>query len=326
MVLDNDFQLGEWRVKPHTNMIEGPEGETHLEPKAMQVLALLAQRAGGVVQKQEILDDVWDGTYVSDEVLPNAIWELRKALGDDARKPRFIQTLPKKGYRLIVPVDLRVDAPLSEENASLRASFPWVLSAATVVVAMLFGLVVFFLNETATDGRPPRGTADDPYSVLIMSFDNHTNVEDLDWLSTGAPTMLRTGLAEISGIQVVSTARLEQVLADSRDDVGQQSVAHRTGADTVVRGSIFDELQRCLGGKGAQARLQRTHQPYLCTLANRFQPPLQSEHRAQRIAVRLHVRGQHDLFRGANALGDVLNRRIGNVLTHALASGGAVAD
>ena len=239
MVLDNDFQLGEWRVKPHTNMIEGPEGETHLEPKAMQVLALLAQRAGGVVQKQEILDDVWDGTYVSDEVLPNAIWELRKALGDDARKPRFIQTLPKKGYRLIVPVDLRVDAPLSEENASLRASFPWVLSAATVVVAMLFGLVVFFLNETATDGRPPRGTADDPYSVLIMSFDNHTNVEDLDWLSTGAPTMLRTGLAEISGIQVVSTARLEQVLADSRDDVGQQSVAHRTGADTVVRGSIF---------------------------------------------------------------------------------------
>ena len=93
MVLDNDFQLGEWRVKPHTNMIEGSDGEAHLEPKAMQVLALLAQRAGDVVQKQEILEDVWDGTYVSDEVLPNAIWELRKALGDDAKKPRFIQTL-----------------------------------------------------------------------------------------------------------------------------------------------------------------------------------------------------------------------------------------
>ena len=208
MVLDNDFQLGEWRVKPHTNMIEGPEGEAHLEPKAMQVLALLAQHAGGVVEKQEILEDVWDGTYVSDEVLPNAIWELRKALGDDARKPRFIQTLPKKGYRLIAPVDLRVDATVTEEASSRRASFPWVLSAATAVVAMLFGLVVFFLNETPNDGRTRRGTADDPYSVLVMSFDNHTDAEDIDWLSSGAPTMLRTGLAEISGIRVVSTARL----------------------------------------------------------------------------------------------------------------------
>ncbi len=148
MVLDNDFQLGEWRVKPHTNMIEGPEGEAHLEPKAMQVLALLAQHAGGVVQKQEILEDVWDGTYVSDEVLPNAIWELRKALGDDAKKPRFIQTLPKKGYRLIAPVDLHVNAPVTEQASSSWALFPWVLAAAAVV-AMLFGLVVLFLDDVA---------------------------------------------------------------------------------------------------------------------------------------------------------------------------------
>ncbi len=238
MVLDNDFQLGEWRVKPHTNMIEGPEGEAHLEPKAMQVLALLAQHAGGVVQKQEILEDVWDGTYVSDEVLPNAIWELRKALGDDAKKPRFIQTLPKKGYRLIAPVDLHVNAPVTEQASSSWALFPWVLAAAAVV-AMLFGLVVLFLDEPGNDGRTHRGTTDDPYSVLVMSFDNHTDAEDVDWLSSGAPTMLRTGLTEISGIRVVSTARLEQVLADFGDDEGQQSVAQQTGADTVVRGSIF---------------------------------------------------------------------------------------
>ena len=98
MVLDNDFQLGEWRVKPQTNMIEGSDGEAHLEPKAMQVLALLAQRAGDVVHKQEILEDVWDGTYVSDEVLPNAIWELRKALGDASSKP-----FPKRGTASSLP-------------------------------------------------------------------------------------------------------------------------------------------------------------------------------------------------------------------------------
>ena len=238
MVLDNDFQLGEWRVKPQTNMIEGSDGEAHLEPKAMQVLALLAQRAGDVVHKQEILEDVWDGTYVSDEVLPNAIWELRKALGDDAKKPRFIQTLPKKGYRLIAPVDLRVearDSAQAERTPSLRT----VAFAAAVVAILSVGVAFFMVNELNGPGTDRRGTADDPYSVLVMGFDNHTDAEDIDWLSSGAPTMLRTGLAEIAGIRLVSTARLERVLADLGDDEGQQAIARRAGADTVVRGSIF---------------------------------------------------------------------------------------
>ena len=104
MTLEGEFQLGDRRVRPHTNTVVGPEGETHVEPKAMQVLAFLAERSGRVVSKHEILAQVWKGTFVSEEVLPNAIWELRKALGDDAKRPRFIQTLPKTGYRLIARV------------------------------------------------------------------------------------------------------------------------------------------------------------------------------------------------------------------------------
>ena len=240
MVLDNDFQLGEWLVKPHTNTIEGPEGEAHLEPKAMQVLALLAQRSGDVVPKQEILEDVWDGSYVSDEVLPNAIWELRKALGDDARKPRFIQTLPKKGYRLIAPVDLQVSAKADELASPTYSSRTVKAVVASGAAALLAGLGVLFFGVPGQDELGvKRGTAEDPYSVLVMSFDNHTNVDDLDWLSSGAPTMLRTGLTEIAGIQLVSTERVEQVLEDLDDDEGELSVAELAGADTVVRGSIF---------------------------------------------------------------------------------------
>lgn len=236
MVLDNDFQLGEWLVKPHTNMIEGPAGETHLEPKAMQVLALLAQRAGSVVQKQEILEDVWDGTYVSDEVLPNAIWELRKALGDDARKPRFIQTLPKKGYRLIADVDLQLSADEGPAAAS-SWSRPKAVAAA-IAIASLIGLGALLLDRPGI-GERTRGTSEDPFSILVMSFDNHTNAPDLAWLSSGAPTMLRTGLTEMAGIQVVSSERLEQALAEVGDNEGERGLAKQTGADTVVRGSIF---------------------------------------------------------------------------------------
>jgi DNA-binding winged helix-turn-helix (wHTH) protein/tetratricopeptide (TPR) repeat protein len=238
MVLDSDFHVGEWVVKPHTNMIEGPDGETHLEPKAMQVLALLAQRSGEVVQKQEILQDVWDGTFVSDEVLPNAIWELRKALGDDARRPRFIQTLPKKGYRLIAPVSPTTPSHLDDDDAhpASRGWMHWLFAGAAI--AALLGGVVWLRSESGNAGRRV-GTANDPYSVLVMSFENHTNVDDLAWLSSGAPTMLRTGLTELVGIQVVSTQRIESALHELGTDEGHQDIARSTGAEAVVLGSIF---------------------------------------------------------------------------------------
>jgi serine/threonine-protein kinase len=101
------FRVGEWRVEPTLNQIvrdSDPEGAVKLEPKAMQVLVCLAERAGEVVDKESVIREVWEGAFVSNEVLTNAIWELRRALGDDAKSSVFIQTIPKRGYRLVSPV------------------------------------------------------------------------------------------------------------------------------------------------------------------------------------------------------------------------------
>jgi serine/threonine-protein kinase len=101
------FHVGDWRVEPTLNQIlhdSDPERVVKLEPKAMQVLVYLAERAGDVVDKDTVIRDVWEGTFVSNEVLTNAIWELRRALGDDAKSSAFIQTIPKRGYRLVSPV------------------------------------------------------------------------------------------------------------------------------------------------------------------------------------------------------------------------------
>ncbi|MGH9391628.1 MAG: winged helix-turn-helix domain-containing protein, partial [Vicinamibacteria bacterium] len=76
MTLDSHFWLGDWIVKPHTNSVVGPDGEAHVEPKAMQVLSFLAQRPGPVVTKQEILTDVWSD---ADRDLPE-ITEARRYL------------------------------------------------------------------------------------------------------------------------------------------------------------------------------------------------------------------------------------------------------
>jgi TolB-like protein len=70
----------------------------------MQVLVLLAAHAGQVVAKERLIQTVWPDTFVTDDVLTRAISELRRVFGDDARDSRFIQTIPKSGYRLIAPV------------------------------------------------------------------------------------------------------------------------------------------------------------------------------------------------------------------------------
>ncbi|MGH9320185.1 MAG: winged helix-turn-helix domain-containing protein [Vicinamibacteria bacterium] len=98
------FYLGKWRVEPHRNALVDGVREVKIEPRAMQLLVYLADHAGATVTKEAILRDVWDGVFVTDEALTYSIWEARKALGDDARRPEFIQTVPRKGYRLIAPV------------------------------------------------------------------------------------------------------------------------------------------------------------------------------------------------------------------------------
>jgi DNA-binding winged helix-turn-helix (wHTH) protein len=115
--LTSAFCLGEWLVQPELNDVACEGRTVHLEPKVMQVLVALATRPGQVLSKEEILQDVWADAFVTDEVLTNAIWELRKALSDNARTPLFIQTVPRRGYRLVAPVTLEALAPKKEAEA-----------------------------------------------------------------------------------------------------------------------------------------------------------------------------------------------------------------
>ncbi|NOR20060.1 MAG: hypothetical protein GQ538_08250, partial [Xanthomonadales bacterium] len=107
------FNLGEWRVYPDQGLLVGPTGQSHIEPKVMEVLVYLAERQDEVVRRDELINDVWHGTFASDEVLSRAISLLRTHLGDNRMTPIFIQTLPKVGYRLLMEV-----TPLAEPETS----------------------------------------------------------------------------------------------------------------------------------------------------------------------------------------------------------------
>ncbi len=98
------FQVGDWVIEPDLNRMVRGEDKVSIEPKVIQVLECLADHAGEVLPKERIIRAVWPGTFVSDGILTYSIAELRKAFGDDAKNPRVIQTIPRKGYRLIAPV------------------------------------------------------------------------------------------------------------------------------------------------------------------------------------------------------------------------------
>jgi TolB-like protein/Tfp pilus assembly protein PilF len=102
--MHSDFQLGVWRVQPQLNHLGCEQKTFRLEPKMMEVLVCLAQRSGEVVSKEQLVQEVWRDTFVSDDVLIRCVSELRKVFGDSVAKPAFIETIPKKGYRLLVPV------------------------------------------------------------------------------------------------------------------------------------------------------------------------------------------------------------------------------
>ncbi len=95
------FAIGPWVLDTESNTIYRDGRVIRLEPKVADVCACLAGRAGEVVRKEELIRAVWPDTFVTDDVLTKAISELRKALEDDAKNSRFIETIPKRGYRLI---------------------------------------------------------------------------------------------------------------------------------------------------------------------------------------------------------------------------------
>ncbi len=122
MEAERDFGLGEWLVQPSLCRISRDEKVVHLRPKVMDVLVCLAGRAGKVISKQALIDAVWAKEFISDTALSRAVFELRQALGDDDAQPRYVETIAKRGYRLVASVE-----PVGEVAGPGAATSPFVV-------------------------------------------------------------------------------------------------------------------------------------------------------------------------------------------------------
>ena len=100
----SSFFIADKLIEPASNSIISEGKTTRVEPKAMRVLLLLASHAGQVVSREELEDVVWENMIVGPDALTNTVIKLRRALGDEAKNAKFIETIPKTGYRLIAAI------------------------------------------------------------------------------------------------------------------------------------------------------------------------------------------------------------------------------
>lgn len=105
------FRLGNWLVEPELNRLSGDSGVVHVEPRAMDLLVFLARHPGEVLSRETLIDGVWKKRFVGEAVLRNTVAALRRALGDRAECPTYIETISKRGYRLIAPVAMEGSPP-----------------------------------------------------------------------------------------------------------------------------------------------------------------------------------------------------------------------
>src|SRR5215831_2221339 len=142
MMVSGTFRVGEFLIEPQLNTIARDNQSTRLEPKVMQLLQRLSDTAGEVVSKEQLMQAVWTDTIVTDDVLTRAISELRKAFGDDSKEPRYIQTIPKSGYRLIAHVSYNgIEPDPNSEHTRIRSanpqSWPWPIRLSWLVLILL---------------------------------------------------------------------------------------------------------------------------------------------------------------------------------------------
>lgn len=101
VTIEEDLWLGDWLVQPRLGRIVRRQVVIHLRPRVMDVLLVLAGRPGDVVSFRELVDRVWNSGCVSENTITHCVEELRKSLGETASLPRYVQTIPRRGYRLV---------------------------------------------------------------------------------------------------------------------------------------------------------------------------------------------------------------------------------
>jgi TolB-like protein/DNA-binding winged helix-turn-helix (wHTH) protein/Flp pilus assembly protein TadD len=248
--LSHGFRLGPWQVEPRRGAITGPDGETrHLEPKVMEVLAILAGTPGELVTRDHLLDTVWRGQPGADQLLTHAVSQLRRVLEDRRDRPAYIETVPKRGYRLIGDVGHLVTIAATEPAAPAVPAVPSMryraaLAASTFLVIAVAIAAVWLGrgNDRAENFGPPVTRFDDRSpSVAVLPFTNLSGDPSNDYFSDGLSEEIRNLLAQVPDLKVIGRTSSFSFRDTSK---GPQAVGRALGVGAILEGSVRKSADR----------------------------------------------------------------------------------
>ncbi len=230
------FQLGELTVDPRAGEARGPGGREKLDPKVMDVLVVLAQHAGQVVLREELLARLWPNVVVTDEVLSRCIYELRRQLsqaGGSERYKEMIETIPKRGYRLIGNVIPAPDPPSTRPPLRPKWRLPVLIAAATAVALFLI-VVGQRVTDSPADPHPlPAASAIN--SIAVLPFVDMSPGKDQGYLADGISEEILNRLAQAENLRVIARTS-SFALRDPTLAVAE--IAKRLNVTHVLEGSV----------------------------------------------------------------------------------------
>src|SRR6266536_1535908 len=243
-------RFGVFELDVHSGELRKNGARIRLQQQPLQVLALLLERPGEVVTREELRERLWPGdVYVDfDRGLNKAIGKLRVALGDLADSPQFIETLPKIGYRFLAPVGTAISADsLGDTGASLASECPagkvesrrkWLV--ATVLAGLLGSavLVVLLLGFSPSRVRNRmRGAGNRPvHAIAVLPLVNLSSDPAQEYFADGMTDALIAGLSQIKAVRVISRTSIMHYKGTSETlpQIGQE-----LGVDEIVEASVM---------------------------------------------------------------------------------------
>jgi len=240
----------------------GDDERIRLTPKAFAVLQYLAENAGRLVTQDELLNALWPDTFVQPEVLKSHILDIRSALGDDAKHPKFVQTHTKRGYEFIAPVreesvpadavresplqelpsgegrlaparDGRTDAPPHAKEANAHATRRLVAIIAVVIALIVIVAYAGFRGWFTGPSAKPQFR-----SIAILPLQNLSEDPKQDYFADGMTEELTVDLGQVSALRVTSRTSAMNY-RNSKKSV--PDIARELNVDGVVEGSVVRE-------------------------------------------------------------------------------------
>jgi TolB-like protein/DNA-binding winged helix-turn-helix (wHTH) protein/Tfp pilus assembly protein PilF len=227
--MERGIIFGGYRFDRSTGRLWSGKREVRLTPKATAVLGALVTRAGELVTKEELLGSIWRDTAVSDDALTSCVQELRKALGDNAKQPRFIETRHRRGYCFLARVS---EATTKEPRADSRSLSRTAMDRSTDLNPDAAGAPGTEARRSETRGRP---------TVAVLPFNDVSGDTDQEYFTEGITEDIMTALSKHRSLLVIART---SAFAFKGRSIDARRAGMDLGADYVVDGSVDRSGQR----------------------------------------------------------------------------------